>query len=254
MTTLQETDSPIPRVLLRAPRSVRRKPGTLGLLLFGRVLTAPLLACCVALTAFVILEPIIFMVPAQAARVVRLWSEFRAHEGTSFYIRYRFDRSAFIGQCEVLPEEYRNFQVGQAVNAHLVHLGVLGYSVLGRSLSAYAHFRMILWFGAFFGAAIGAVVFYAVWILPWRSHWLTQNGKATFGAVVEKSMILGARRHFYFTLKYQYKAFGVLWARRINISPQRFDAAGEKDLIIILFDPARPSRNIIYDYCDFVAC
>lgn len=63
----------------------------------------------------------------------------------------------------------------------------------------------------------------------------------------------GARRRLSFTLTYQFKALGALQARRIRISPQRYDSAGIKDLVIILFDPARPSRNIVYDYCDFVA-
>ena len=247
-------DSPIPRVLLRSPRAVRRKPGTLGPLLLGRILTAPVLAVFAALLGLVVLEPIVvFLLPAQPARVVGQWREFKAREGTTCYIEYQFDRFKFTGTDEVLPDEYPAFQVGQAVRAHVIHLGPLGYSALDRSLRAYARYRMILWFSALFALAIGGVLFYAIWLLPWRAHWLTRHGEATFGAVVEKSIIHGRRRHLYFTLTYQFKAQGTLRARRIRISPQRYDSAGVKDLVIILFDPARPSRNIVYDYCDFIA-
>jgi len=254
MQESQTVDSPIPRALLRSPRRVRRKPGTLGPLLLGRILTAPLLAVFAALLAFVVLEPIVvFLLPAQPAHVVGQWQEFKVRRGIAYCIKYQFDRSGFIGRDGVLPGEYQAFEVGQAVKAHLIHLGPLGYSALDRSLKAYARYRMILWFGALFALAIGGVSFYAIWLLPWRSQWLTQHGRATFGAVVEKSIVHGRRRHLYFTLTYQFKAQGNLWARSIHISPQRYDSAGVKDLVIILFDPARPNRNIVYDYCDFIA-
>jgi hypothetical protein len=254
MTESQGVDSPIPQALLRSPRIVRRKPGTFGPLLFGRILTAPVLAAFAVLLGVVVLEPIIvFLFPARPARVVGQWREFKGRRGTEYYIEYQFDRSGFTGRDEVLPDEYQAFQVGQAVKAHVIHLGPMGYSMLDRSLRAYARYRMILWFGALFALAIGGVLFYAIWLLPWRSHWLTRHGEATFGAVVEKSIVHGRRRHLYFTLTYQFRAQRTLRARRIRISSQRYDSADVKDLVIILFDPARPSRNIVYDYCDFIA-
>jgi len=255
MVKSQGVDSPIPTALLRSPRTVRRKPGTLGPVLLGRILTAPLLAVCAASVAIVILEPIVvFLLPAQPARVVGQWRESKGHRGTGCYIEYQFDRSGFTGRDEVLPDEYQAFQVGGAVKAHVIHVGPLGYSALDRSLAAYARYRKILWFSAGFALAIGGVLFYAIWLLPWRSHWLTRYGKATFGAVVEKAIVRSGRRHFSFTLTYQFKALGSLQSRRISISPQRYDSAGVKDLVIVLFDPMRPSRNIVYDYSDFIAC
>jgi hypothetical protein len=250
----QGAESPIPRALLRSPRMVRRKPGTLLPLLLGQILTAPVLAFFAALLGLVVLEPIVvFLLPAQPARIVGQWREFKARRGTTYYIEYQFDRSGFIGHDEVLPDEYQAFQTGQAVKAHAIHVGAVGYSALDRSLKAYARYRMILWFGALFALAIGGVLFYATWLLPWRSCWLARHGEATFGAVVEKSIVHGRRRYLFFTLTYQFKARGALRARRIHISPQRYDSAGIRDLVIILFDPARPGRNIVYDYCDFIA-
>ena len=246
-------DSPIPTALLRSPRRVRRKPGTLGPLLLGRILTAPVLAVCAALLAVVVLDPIVvFLLPAQSARIVGLRRVSETHRGTADHIEYRFDRSGFIGIDVVLPEEYQAFRVGQAVKAHVIHLGPLGYSALDRSMGDYVRYRKILWFGAAFALAIGGVLFCAVWLLPWRSHWLLRYGKATFGAVVEKTIVHGGRRHFYFTLTYQFKALGSLQARRISISPRRYDSTDVKDLVVILFDPGHPSRNIVYDYCDFI--
>jgi hypothetical protein len=233
---------------------VRRKPGTLGPVLLGRILTAPLLAVCASFIGLALFEPIVaFLLPAQAARIVRQWSASQAHRGTADYIEYRFDRSGFVGRDEVMPVEYAAFRVGQAIKAHLIHLGPIGYSALDRSLGAYARYRGILWFGAAFASAIGGVLFYAIWLVPWRSAWLTRHGKATFGAVVEKSIIHRGRRHIHFTLTYQFKALGSLRARQIRISSERYDSAGVRDLIIILFDPARPSRSIVYDYSDFIA-
>jgi len=52
----QKTGSPMPQALLRSPRMVRRKPGTLGPLLLGRILTAPVLAVFAGLLGFVVLE------------------------------------------------------------------------------------------------------------------------------------------------------------------------------------------------------
>jgi hypothetical protein len=241
--------SPIPRALLRSPREVCRKRGTLGPLLLGRILTAPVLVATVAFLSLAAFEPIVvFLLPAQPARIVAL-----GRRGAAYYVEYQFDKSGFTGRDEVLPIEYEAFQVGQPSKAHLFHIGPLGYSALDRSPRAYARYRMILWFGDAFGLAIGGVLFYAIWLLPWRSHWLARNGVATFGAVVEKREIHNGRRHHQFTLTYQFKTTGTLRARRIRISPQRYDSSDVKDLVIILFDPARPNRSIIYDYCDFIA-
>jgi hypothetical protein len=254
MPQTQGVDSPLPPALLRTPRRVHRRFGTLGLLLVGRILTAPPLAAAAAILAIVILEPIVlFLLPAQPAHVVRHTSQFKPRRGATYFIEYQFDRSGFTSRDQVLASEYQTFTDGQAIKAHLIHIGPLGYSALDRSLAAYAHYRMILWLGASFALAIGAVLFYAIWLSPWRAHWLTKNGHATFGAVVEKSIVHGRRRHAYFTLTYQFKAQGILRARRIRISPRRYDSADVLDLVIILFDPTRPSRNIVYDYSDFIA-
>jgi hypothetical protein len=254
LQTPPKAASPIPQHLLRSPRPVRRKPGTLGPLLLGRVLTAPVLLAAAALLALAVFEPVVvFLLPAQPARVVRQWSDYKAHQGSTDYVEYQFDRSGFTARDEVLPTEYSAFQLGQPVQAHLFHLGPLHYSALDRSPAAYARYRMILWLGVSFGLAIGGVLFYAIWLLPWRSRWLAQNGQATFGAVVEKSIIRAGRRHISFTLTYQFKVNGDLWARRIRISPYRYDDADLKDLVIILFDPKRPRHSIVYDYCDFIA-
>jgi hypothetical protein len=247
----QRVDSAIPPPLQRSPRRVRRKPGTLTPLLLGRILSAPVLAAVAALVALVVLEPlVVFLIPAQPARVVGRW--FDQRRPSAYYIDYQFDRSGFTSRDQVLLAEYSAFQLGQTVKAHLIHLGPLGYSALDRSPRAYARYRMITWYTALFGLVIGWIMFYAIWLLPWRAYWLTRHGQATFGAVVEKGAIQTLRRNLHFTLTYQFKACGTLRAKRIRISWQRYDSADLKDLVIILFDPARPNRSIVYDYCDFV--
>jgi hypothetical protein len=249
----QRLDSPIPRELLTSPRLVLRKGGTLGLLLLGRILTAPVLLVAAALLLFVLVEPIlVFLVPAQPARVTATWRDLKARGGTVYYVEYQLVRSGYIGRDEVLLGEYQAYHVGQIVEAHAMQLGKIGYSALDRSLRAYARYRLIIWFGAAFALAISWVFFYALWFSPWRSHWLVKYGKATFGAIVAKSVIC-SRRQCSYMLTYQFKAQGNLWASRIRISPQRFDSAGLKDLVIILFDPKRPGRNIVYDYSSFMA-
>lgn len=213
-----------------------------------------MVALAAALLAFAVLEPIVaFLFPAQPARIVDLSRDFKVHRGFAYRVQYQFDRSGFIGHDEVLPDEYRELQVGQAINAHVVHLGRFGYSILDRSPGAYARNRMINWFCTAFAAAIGWVFFHAVWLMPRRARWLAQNGEATFGAVVVKSVVQRARRHLFCTLTYQFKVNGTLRARRIRVSPQRYDAAQLGDLITILFDPKRPGRSIVYEYSDFIA-
>jgi len=249
-----EVDSPIPAVLLRSPRRVRRRPGTLGVLLLGRILTAPLLAISAAVLAFAIFEPIVaFLLPAQPARVVGQWAAFKTQRGIAYYVQYRFDRSGFIGHDQIFADEYQAFHLGQTIQAHVVHLGSLGYSAIDRPLKTYARHRMILWFAASFALAIGWMLFYLLWFSPWRSRRLVRCGKATFGAVVSKSIFRSGHRHLSFALTYQFKAMGALRARQIRISPQRYDKASVKDLVIVLFDPARPDRNLVYDYCDYIA-
>jgi hypothetical protein len=254
MQESHRVDSPIPRALLRSPRRVRRKAGTLGPFLVGRILTAPLLAVCVALLGAAVLEPIlVFLIPAQPARVIAVWGDLNDRRGASYYITYRFDRSGFTGRDELFPDEYRTLQVGQTVKAHLIRLGPVGYSVLDRPVGAYARYRSILWFGALFASAIGAVFFHTLWFAPRRALWLTRYGEATFGAVVNKGVIQTRRRHLYFTLTYQFKVRGMLQVQRMRVSAHRYDSAELKDLVIVLFDPARPNRNIVYEYCDFIA-
>jgi hypothetical protein len=250
-----KTDSPMPKVLLRTPRSVRRKKGTLVHLVLARVLTAPIVAVAAALVAVSVLEPIlVFLVPGQPAVIIGNWKDFKPRRGYSYHVDYRFDRSGFTAHDEVRLEEVEAFDLGQKVTAHAVHIGPIGYAALDRTLDAYARHRGILWFGSAFAAAIGGALFYAAWLLPWRAHWLARNGEAAFGAVVRKSVYQVPRRHLSFSLTYQFKAHGILHAKHIRISPQRYDSTGVKDLVIILFDSNRPSRSIVYDYCDFIAC
>ena len=244
--------SPIPRAFLRSPRRVLRKPGTCVPFLLGRILTAPVLAISAALAGVVVLEPIVvFLLPAQPARLLRQWRETKVRGGTDYWIEYQFDRSGFVGHSRVPQEQYQALHVGQPLMAHLIHIGPLGYSALDRTAADYARGRMILWFGTLFALLIGGIFYYEFWLLPSRAHWLMHHGEVTFGAVVEKR-ISHSQRHFSCSLTYQFKAAGALRARRIRISPQRYDATGVKDLVIILFDPRRPKRNIVYDYCNFV--
>ncbi|MGA3067239.1 MAG: hypothetical protein ABSF29_10375 [Tepidisphaeraceae bacterium] len=254
MQATQVVDSPIPRELLHSPRMVLRKRGTLTVLLLGRMITGPVLAIFAALVAFVVLEPIVvFVIPAQPARVIALWGDNKARHGIAYYVEYQLDRSGLIGRDQVLQNEFAAYHVGQAIKAHAIHLGKVGYAALDRSLQAYARYRLIDWFGAAVGIAVGTVLFYGIWLVPWRSHWLVKNGKATFGAIVAKSIICTGRRQCSFTLTYQFKAMGNLWARRMSINPRRYDSAALKDLVIVLFDPKRPKHSIVYDYCDFIA-
>jgi hypothetical protein len=249
----KDVDSPIPLPLLKSPRTVRRKPGTLGLLLFGRIITAPFLAVAVVLLALGFFEPILlFVIPAQPAHILKQWQVYKDRVGVSNYVEYRLDRSGFTARDQLLPEEYRALNVGDPIKAHAIHVGPLGYAALDRPPAKYFRYRMILYFSAAFAVAIAGVMYYAIWLLPWRSRWLAKNGKATFGAVVSKGIYQGGRRYIAFRLTYQFKAMGELYARRIQINPQRYDSANIKDLVIILFDPKRPSRSIVYDYCDFV--
>jgi hypothetical protein len=250
----EAVDSPIPAALRRRPRGVRRKPGTLGPLLLGRILSAPILIISMGLIGYAMVDPIVaFVVAREPAHITRLWTVFEGHLGMSDHVEYRLDRSGFVGREEVLPAEYDALRAGQAVDVHAIHLGSTGYSLLDRSWGAYARSRKLLWFAAAFGLAIGGVLFHAIWWMPARIRRLARTGKATFGAIVEKTIVHGNRRYFYFMLTYQFKADGILQARRIRISPQRYESADIKDLVIILFDPKRPGRNIVYDYCDFVA-
>jgi hypothetical protein len=253
MSPSHSVDSPIPVALLRSPRIVRRKPGTLAPLLLGRILTAPVLALGALVLGLVVLDPIVvFLLPAQPARLIGRWCN-KGHRGTACYIEYQFNRSGFIGRDEVLPDEYQAFRVEQPIKAHLIHLGPLGYSALDRSVAAYARYRKILWFSTTFAMAINGILFYALWLSPWRSHWLTRNGQATFGAIIAKTIIHGGRRHHHFTLTYQFKAQSVLRLRQIRISAERFDSAELNDLVVVLFDPGLPDRSIVYDYGDFIA-
>jgi hypothetical protein len=223
-------------------------------ILVGRILTAPVLVFFVGLLGFVVLDAVVvFLLPARPARVVGQTRVYKARLGTAYYVEYQFDRSRFSAWDEVMPEEYRGLWVGEAVKAHLIFWGPWDYSALDRSVGDYAQYRMILWFSGAFALAIGWVILHAMWLGPWRVRWLAKHGRATFGAVVGKSIVHSRRRQLSFTLTYQFKAMGNLHARRIRISPQRYDSAGIKDLVIILFDPKKPARSIVYDYCDFIA-
>ncbi len=227
----------------------------MGPLLLGRILSAPFVAAAIALCAAAMIEPLIFLLPAQPARIERLWSQFKARRGTFYFATYRLERSGFEAVDELMPAEYFSLRIGQRVQAHALHLGSVGYSALHRSVAAYARSRVGLWVNAAFALPIGLLLFHAIWLMPWRTLWLVKHGQATFGAVVQKSVIfgVGGRRQMFFTLTYQFKAFNVLRARKISIHPQRYDSAGVKDLVVVLFDPRCPSRNIVYDYCNFVA-
>lgn len=245
---------PTARTLPPAPRLVQRKPGTFALLLVGRILSAPFIAVAGALVVFAILDPaVVFLTPAQPVMVLNEWRDFHARGGMVCYVEYQFPQSGFIGRDEVLPNEFVRYSIGDAIQAHLIHLGRIGYSALDRTPAAYARNRLIVWFCGAFALAIGVVLFHSIWFSPWRSHWLAKNGHAAFGAVVGKSIAQYGRRHISCTLTYQFKANGDLLAKRIRISPQRYDSAGVKDLVIILFDPRRPNRSIVYEYSNYLA-
>jgi hypothetical protein len=249
----REAPSPVTRALPPAPRTVRRRRGTLSVFLIGRVLTGPLIAAAFGALAFIVLEPMIFLLPAQPAHVIGMWRQFEARHGFAYYIQYQLDHTKFITRDEVLPAEFLAFHIGQEVKAHVLRFGPSRYSVLDRTFAAYARYRMIVWFCAAMGLAISLTLFHALWLCPWRTRRLVQSGRATYGAVIEKRCLYGSRRTVSCALTYQFKAYGVLRARCIRVAPQRFDSARLGDLVVIVFDPARPNRSVLYDYCDFVA-
>jgi hypothetical protein len=250
----QETTSPSTRAVPAPPRIVRRKPGTLGIYVIGRILSAPLMAVAIALAALVVLEPVVaFLFPPEAAHIVAQWRQFEARHGLVCYVKYQLDLSRFVGRDEVLFSEFSDYRVGTAVKAHVFHFGPTGYSILDRSIRNYARNRAILWFCASFLTAIAWVLFHALWFIPWRNRELVRFGRATYGAVVEKHLHHGSRRLISCALIYQFKVKGVLRMQRLRVAPQRFDDARLGELVIICFDPFRPSRSIVYDYCDFIA-
>lgn len=254
MPGTQEKDSLTAR-LPRPPRRIRRRRGRLSILILGRVLTAPFVAVAAALAIYVLCDAaVMFLFPAEPAQIVDLWRDFKPHRGTQFYVKYRTTGTGFTGTDNALLQEFLGFHIGQPVKAHVFYFGRNnGYSLLDRSTLHYARYRMITWFCALFMGAIGWVLFYGIWLMPWRSRWLARWGEATFGAVTEKKIVHTNRRLLYCSLTYQFKVNGILRAHCIRISPQQYDAIAVGDLVTILFDPWRPNRNMVYDYCDYIA-
>jgi hypothetical protein len=150
----------------------------------------------------------------------------------------------------VPQRRYAALHVGDLIAVRAVAAGSWHFSELDSAGQDHAVMRIFLWIWGIMLSATMLLMVRRVWLLPRQ---LVRDGQAVIGRITDKKFEPAGRSKTP-TLLYQYEpADGEMVKSRMSVSRKAFAAAERGSEVVVLYDPAKPRRNLIYDVCEFEA-
>jgi hypothetical protein len=170
-------------------------------------------------------------------------------KGITYDVQYRYliSGNQVEGSDSVDQKIYARLQVGQAITVRAAMLGPWPASEIPRR--NYFASRWFLWLWTIGWNGFVLKLLYNGVIIPRR---LVREGTAVLGQIVGKKMMRG--RSTVYRLRYEYQPMGGdTITRTMDVTRKNFDAISEGQQAVILYDPMKPKRSTIYDYCSYQA-
>jgi hypothetical protein len=242
------------------PRTVRRRRGYNQIFLTYAMLVVALLFAQVFWMVTVGVVKLHFFGTVVPARVTKVWSEPRPR-GPSHHVAvaYRYEDAEYTQKLTVGKAEAQALKVGDTLPVE-----VLAESP-DRACLYYEHYPF--WFVTILccvfalgpTAAVGKCL-WNLYVTPWKLRRLLRHGEATAGVVVDKQATRG--RPPTYVLTYQFQPPARPWEGGDSASPPAVKASMKVysddflgcqvgDPVLVVYDPARPRRSVIYRYADY---
>jgi hypothetical protein len=247
MSTISRSDPRIPPELRTPPpRSVRiRRFTTVFFVAIFFAVTLLLVTWCTV-------EPILYYhSPIVRATVTKLnISATRKNTYYNVYYRYPSGSAQLDDHSAVTHDLYSALHVGDPIMVHAMTIGSWHFTEPDAPSGNFLLGLLIIGFIAIVWIGLTALIARAGWFRPRQ---LIRDGEPLIGQIVDKKMVMAGRRPAR-QLTYEYQAPGQQpMAGRMIVRSDEYAAAVLGAQVVVIYDPGRPSRSIIYDYADFAA-
>ncbi len=119
----------------------------------------------------------------------------------------------------------------------------LAYGSCGASIWGLA-FAALLWNGIMF------IFFYAACLSPLRQRRLLRDGQAVMGQITGKKVRKGKSTGYELTYIYP-RPDGYAQTRKMEVRKGDYDLANAGDEVLVFYNPSRPKRSVLYEYCQY---
>jgi hypothetical protein len=229
------------------PRLVHRRQRYLGWL--GLI---PHTLIGLGMLVFCIGEPILlFGTRGIPGRVVDFKTVTSSKGAVSYHVTYLYseDGQTVTDTSQVGHDEYAHLTRGDVLPVHAVNFFGHHFSELDRTPGDFARQRFFLW--PFTLIWLGMISLF--YLAPLRSKHLVRDGEPILGKVTGKDLSHNKNTTNY-RLAYTFTPMGgQAVATRMLVRRQFYDQANVGDEVVIVFDPNKPKRSVIYQYCDYQA-
>ena len=134
-------------------------------------------------------------------------------------------------------------------------LPIRSIRILGRSQSVLANASAgdLIWgvaLPALFWNGIMFAFFYAMCLSPLRQRRLLRDGQAVMGQITGKKVRKGKSTGYELTYIYP-RPDGYAQTRTMEVRKGDYDLANAGDEVLVFYNPSRPKRSVIYEYCQY---
>jgi len=227
-------DPRIPPQLRKAgPRMVRgRRYDRLILPAIFMVVGLGVLVAVVAEALFLAVAPI------TNATITAKYTTSGGKGGIKYHLRYIYGSgtSRITDSGQLSESRYATLQVGDTISI--------------RALGSGSLVRLFCWLWAIGSIGGTLVMMRQLWLLPRQ---LVRDGQVIIGHITDKK-IRRSRSGQTCTLFYEYHPVtGEAIHSKMSMVRGQFNAPEPGSDVVVLYDPAKPKRSIVYDACDFEA-
>jgi hypothetical protein len=235
------------------PRPVGRTPGnSIGLWcarFFAVLCVALAVGLAAALAARLVLQ---FAGTPVTATVTETVNRAGGKGRRSYDVRYAYTDPwtgrRLADKQSVSKEEYHQVRAGQAVPGRA--LSVFGYRTSVTAAGSAWRGTNFIGVCAAMGWAVTAVVVHSSWYVPAMRWRLVQHGVEAAGRVTRQQVGRKAKRDFH-RLHYAYTAADGTWhGGHCDVSAHVYGRTAVGDGLVVLYDPDRPRRHVVYEFAD----
>jgi hypothetical protein len=261
MTPAPQEQFKIPRELQRRPpRSVRRKPGTLGCsILIARLVGLALLCVGILLLCYIpITIAVVTRGESHPGQVQKTWTTRGKRGSINYHLQFSYEAGGQIHTAtrSLSKDQFNRISTSLTTTQPAPPLDVRALSLSGHyfqeSFLPGESLWSPIWFAIFIATIeniIAWLVLYFVWIVAWRQKILCRQGQPIPGHIVRKHTTKGKTTSYYLDYQFDHPGLGLRTAT-LFVNPDRWRQAHVGEPVTVLCYPSRKRPTVMYEYCD----
>jgi hypothetical protein len=173
-----------------------------------------------------------------------------ASKGTHCLVTYAYEESGrrFTDKESFAPDAYRRFAPGTTFPVRSLHVFGLGSSHRTDD-SPLPGFAGLLFFGLFWNGVL-FTLFLTFCLAPLLERRLLRDGEATIGRITGKRVNRGKSTTYHLAYR-GLTADGTELIGEMSVDQADYNAAQVGEEVLILCDPLRPRRSVLYKYSQY---